>query len=68
MPKEKEDYRIVLEGLREYFPGREAVTIPEVADYLGVKYDTIKYNSTFPRVRIKNQEKMLLTVLARRLS
>ena len=68
MPREPENYRIVLEGLRQYFPGKEAVTIPEAADYIGVKYERLKYDPTYPRFKCGKQEKMLLTLLAKRLS
>lgn len=68
MPREKETYRLILAELREHFPGRNAVTIPEAAEYLGVKYDRLKADATFPRVTIGKQQVMLLAALAHRLT
>lgn len=68
MPKEKEDYRLNLERLEARFPGREAITIPEAAAFLGVKYERLKYDPTFPRVKVGKQEVMMIAPFARRIS
>lgn len=59
MPREKPDYRDVLERLDAAFPGRELLTKTEAAQWLGVSTETVRRRYDLPGGRI------LKTTLAR---
>lgn len=42
MPREKECYRLVMERLEEAFPGKDMLTAPEVARFLGKDVRTVR--------------------------
>ena len=52
MPREKEDFREILQNLRDRFPGREAVFLKEAAEILGVSYRVLVNNKNFPKKKI----------------
>ena len=68
MPKEKEDYRLILEGLLERFPGREAITIPQAAKILGVKPESYRADDTMPKFTVGQRQVVSLRALARRMT
>ena len=61
MPREKETFRDNLESLRERFPGREQISVPEAAKYLGVAKEHIMSDKTFP-VRTLGQHHIVVLV------
>lgn len=65
MPREKETFRDNLESLRAYFPGRETITIPEAAAYLGIDRDRLLRDETFPRRKVCGHYVIVLVNLAR---
>lgn len=65
MPREKETYRDNLEALRERFPGREIISVPEAAGYLGVSKDRIFRDETFPKRALGKQTSVVLVNFAR---
>lgn len=62
MPKEKADYRDLLERLDEAFPGRELISKEELAKWLGVSYRTVARRYDLPGGRV------LKTTVARAIS
>lgn len=48
MPKEKADYRDLLERLDQAFPGRELLKKKEVADWLGCSVVTVQRRYDLP--------------------
>lgn len=65
MAREKETYRENLESLREAFPGREQISVPEAAKYLGVTKERIFADPTFPRRTLGKQSIVVLVNFAR---
>lgn len=65
MPREKETYRDNLEELRARFPGREVISVPEAAGYLGVTKERIFGDETFPRRTLGKQTSVVLVNFAR---
>ena len=65
MPREKETYRDNLESLRAHFPGREQISVPEAAKYLGVSKERILSDPTFPRRTLGQQNIVVLVNFAR---
>lgn len=68
MPREKEGYRDNLAILRELFPGRITITIPEAAGVIGMKPETYRADKSWPRIQKGKQEIVSLGDLARRVS
>lgn len=57
MPKERQDYRDLLERLDRAFPGREMLTRDDLAYFLGVTRQTVYNRYSFPsRVRISKTQ------------
>jgi hypothetical protein len=65
MPREKETYRENLEELRARFPGRETISVPEAAAYLGVTKERLFADETFPKRPIGKQTSVVLVNFAR---
>lgn len=68
MPKEKEDFRPIYETLRERFPGRDVISLPEAAKVVGMKSETYRADPTWPRFYTGKHAKVHLAALARRMS
>lgn len=68
MPKETEDYRLILEGLLERFPGQEVITIPQAAKVIGMKPETYRADPTWPKFRAGKHARVNLRALARRMT
>lgn len=68
MPKEKEGYRDNLAVLKELFPGRVTVSIPEAAKVIGMKPENYRADTSWPRVTKGKREIVSLGDLARRIS
>lgn len=62
MPKEKADYRDLLERLDQAFPGRELISKHEVAAWLGVSLRTVNRRYSMPGSLVTK------TMVARRVS
>lgn len=56
MPKEKADYRDLLERLDAAFPGRELLTKRDVAAWLGVNEKTVKRRYGWPRGKVSKTQ------------
>ena len=65
MAREKETFRDNLESLRERFPGREQISIPEAAAYLGVTKERIVSDETFPKRTLGKNTIVVLVNFAR---
>lgn len=65
MPREKETFRDNLESLRDRFPGKEQISVPEAAKYLGVTKERIFADPTFPRRQLGQQSIVILVNFAR---
>ena len=65
MPREKETYWDNLESLRARFPGKEQISVPEAAMYLGVSKERIFSDPTFPRRSLGKQSIVVLVNFAR---
>ena len=52
MPREKADYRDLLDRLDAAFPGKEMLTKAEVAEWLGVGRNTVTRRYGWPRGKI----------------
>ncbi len=65
MPREKETYRDNLESLRASFPGKEQISVPEAARYLGVTKERIFADDTFPKRKLGCQYIVVLVNFAR---
>lgn len=52
MPREKADYRDLLERLDEAFPGKELLTKQEIAGWMGISPQTVTRRYKWPRGRI----------------
>lgn len=68
MPREKEAYRDNLEILRDMFPGRITISIPEAAKAIGMKPENYRADRSWPRIAKGKQEVVSLGDLARRVS
>ena len=68
MPKEKEGCRDNLAILREMFPGRLTISIPEAARAVGMKADNYRADKSWPRIFKGKQEVVSPGDLARRVS
>ena len=68
MGREKETFRDNLESLRAQFPGREQISVPEAAKYLGVTKERIFSDPTFPRRTLGKNSIVVLVNFARWLS
>jgi len=68
MPRETEDYRLIYEALRERFPGRDAITLPQAAAVVGMKPENYRSDPTWPRFYTGQHAKVALAALARRMS
>lgn len=62
MPREKADFRNILERLDAAYPGRELLTREELAAFLGVNPRTVKRRYDFPAGRVTK------TLAARRIA
>lgn len=62
MAREKETYRDNLEALRERFPGKEQISIPEAAEYLGVDVRRIRCDPTFPKKQFGKKQCIVVLV------
>lgn len=52
MPRERPDYRDLLERLDVAFPGKEMLTKREVAEWLGVGRNTVNRRYGWPRGKV----------------
>lgn len=52
MPRERPEYRDLLERLDEAFPNKEMLTRQEVADWLGVGRNTVTRRYKWPAGRV----------------
>lgn len=52
MPREKAEYRALLERLDAAFPDRETLKHSEIAEWLGVSTQTVRRRYGFPRGRV----------------
>lgn len=68
MPREKEDYRPIYETLREHFPGQEVITLPQAAKIVGMKPETYRADTSWPRFYTGKHAKVSLAALARRMA
>lgn len=68
MSREKEDFRETLARLTERFPGREAITIPEVAPIVGRCVKILRYDKNLPKRKVGRSWVVPLVGLARYLS
>ena len=68
MSREKEDFRENLARLTERFPGREMISLQEVAPILGRCVKTLRYDNQFPKRKIGSVWFVPLVGLARWLS
>jgi hypothetical protein len=66
--REKENFRDVLEGLRERFPDREAISIAEASKLIGAHRQTLLGTKGFPCQRAGNKYVIPIVALARWLS
>ncbi|MDR0905280.1 MAG: hypothetical protein LBN00_03750 [Oscillospiraceae bacterium] len=67
MAREKEGFREALEQLSARFPEREAISLAECAEILGLHKETIAGDKTFPVMKIGNRRLVSLVALARRM-
>lgn len=65
MPREKETFRDNLASLRETFPGKEQISVPEAARYLGVTKERLFSDETFPKRKLGCQYIVVLVNFAR---
>lgn len=65
MPREKETFRDNLASLREAFPGKEVITMPEASRYLGVDRRRLIADETFPKRLLGNNYVVVLVNFAR---
>lgn len=68
MPRERENFRDNLESLRARFPGKEQISIPDAAQYLGVAKERLLADATFPRRVLGKHTIVVLVNFARWLS
>lgn len=68
MAREKATYRDNLEELRSRFPGRELISVPDAARYLGVTKERLLGDPTFPICFLGQQRSVVLVNMARWLS
>ncbi len=62
MSREKSTYRANLEELRERFPGKEQITLPDAARYLGMDVRRLRADPTFPAKAVGNKKQMVVLV------
>lgn len=65
MPREKETFRDNLASLREAFPGKEVITMPEASRYLGIDRRRLIADETFPKRLLGGNYVVVLVNLAR---
>jgi hypothetical protein len=68
MPREKQDYIINLENLRDKFGDRETLTVAEVCSYLSCDRRTVLKTEGFPRLQLGGKYYIPATGFARWLS
>ena len=64
MAREAKYFRDNLESLRAYFPGKEMVSVPEAARYLGTTKESLFADDTFPILRLGKQSRVVLVNMA----